>query len=347
MESGSHPGQRQKRKNLPHIVLAGGSGALGHALIPALIEQGYSIVILTRNPQAPQSPQAPQVPQVPQVQQGQVRQVAWDARSPGPWQTELNGAVAVLNLVGQSVDCRPTASNLERLRSSRVDSVKALAQACENCESPPKIWLQASAIAYYGDVPKEICSEERAAGNSPLADLCAAWEASFDEVSIATMRKICLRISVVLGSDFGALPKLASITRLGLGGKVGSGKQWISWLHVDDFVKAIVWMLQNSKAQGIYNLSAPEPVSNQAFQAALRNRLGVRFGLPAPTPAAKLGAWVLGTNSELALASLNCPPTRLQQQEFAFLYPDLHSALKNLLPGSGNTDFSTKSTPAS
>jgi uncharacterized protein len=337
MESTANEGQLPKKQNQPHIVLAGGSGALGRALIPTLLEQGYSIIILTRSPQTPQG----------QVRQGQVRQVAWDARSPGPWQTELNGAAAVLNLVGQSVDCRPTARNLERLRSSRTDSVRVLAQACEYCESPPKLWLQASAIAYYGDVPNEVCSEERSAGNSPLADLCAAWEAAFDEVSIANMRKICMRISVVLGTDFGALPKLASITRLGLGGKVGSGQQWISWLHVSDFVKTIVWMLQNSNAQGTYNLSAPEPVSNQAFQAALRSRLGARFGLPAPRPAAKFGAWLLGTNSELALASLNCPPSRLQQQEFGFLFPDLHSALLDLLPGSGGSDSSANSTPAS
>jgi uncharacterized protein len=322
MESGSHLGRMQENINLPRIVLAGGSGALGRALIPTLIEQGYSIVILTRNPPTPSTKQAPQ---------GVVRQVAWDARSPGPWQAELDGAAAILNLVGQSVDCRPTARNLERLRSSRVDSVIALAQACESCKNPPMIWLQASAIAYYGDVSKEICTEQRAAGNTPLADLCAAWEAAFDAVSIASMRKICMRISVILGTDFGALPKLATITKLGLGGKVGSGKQWVSWLHVDDFVKAIIWMLQNSKAQGTYNLSAPEPVRNQAFQAALRSRLGKRFGLPAPTPAAKLGAWILGTNSELALASLNCPPAHLQQQGFSFQYPDLRSALTDLI----------------
>lgn len=298
------------------LVLAGGSGALGSALIRELQGSAWQVVVLTRSPKS---------------RADGVREVAWDGRSVGDWATEIDGADAVINLAGRNIDCRPTKKNRELLLRSRVDSTRAIGEAIQAAQQPPAVWVNASAMAYYGDVGAAECLENSPAGKGFLAELCQAWEAAQTNVETPRTRQVRLRISIVLDSESGALPKLKQLAHFALGGTVGSGKQMVSWIHIADMARMLRFAMETDQLTGPYNAVAPGVVTNKVFQKTLRTVLKEWVGLWAPAFAVRIGGWLMGSNGELALMGARLNPKRIQRAGFEFEHPELESALRDLL----------------
>ena len=316
------------------VVIAGGSGFLGRGLAAFLVERGWGVTVLSRRekPAAAADPRAEPLDWV-----------RWDARTDGDWGDTLRGADAVVNLVGRSVDCRKTAENREVILRSRVDSVAALGAACRrlHAESPgsaPPVWVQGSTAHIVGDPEPwdRVCDESTP--NGPLDEVApgvgVAWEAAFDKHRLPepTQRGVALRISFVLGrpnpGGAGALGRLGLLTRLGLGGTVGSGRQWMSWLHQDDLNRMVLHAIEDPSMRGVYMATAPEPVTNRDFMRALRSAYGRPWSPPAPALGVRLACrFVLNTDPELALLGRRCVPTRLVSEGFAFEHATLGSAL--------------------
>jgi len=296
------------------IILAGGSGFLGGALAEDLTRDGYQVVVLTRRPR----------------ENGRVRQVAWDGRNVREWARELEGAEAVVNLAGRSVDCRYTRRNRREILSSRLRSVRALGRAIENCERPPKVFVQAASLAFYGDAGPRVLDETAPAGRGFSADVCARWERAFDALTLPGTRKVLLRIGFVLGRGGGALRTLSRLARFHMGGTVGEGRQYVSWIHLRDFLRVVRWSIERDEAAGTYNATGPWPVTNAEFMCELRCAMRKPWTPRVPTWAVRLGAFLMGTEGELALAGRRCLPERLIGQHFKFLYTNLESALADI-----------------
>lgn len=299
------------------IILAGGSGFLGRALAKDFVEEGHDAVILTRNPE---------------MYRGPGRAVHWTGSGLGGWSAELNGAGALVNLTGKNVNCRPTPRNRDEILRSRVDSVRTLGEAIRETEFPPPVWVQASSLAIYGDAGDRLCDEDAPAAGGYPANVCTAWEAAFDESLLPGIRGVVLRIGFVLGSEDGALPFLSRLTRFGLGGAIGNGRQWISWIHRDDMVRLFREVIDDPDRRGILNATGPQPVTNAGFMRALRRVHRRSWSLPAPAPAVRLGAWMLDSDPQIALTGRRCISSRLEEAGFEFRYPELESALANLYP---------------
>ena len=301
------------------IVLAGGSGFLGRALAEDLTRDGYQVVVLTRRPRA----------------NAGVRQVAWDGRNAGEWARELEGAEAVVNLAGRSVNCLYTRRNRREILSSRLRSVRALGRAIEKCERPPKVFVQAASLAFHGDAGPRVLDETAAAGKGFSADVCARWERAFDSLALPRTRKVLLRVGFVLGRSGGALQTLSRLARIGLGGTVGEGRQYVSWIHLRDFVRVVRWSIEREEAAGTYNATGPWPVTNAEFMCELRCAMHKRWAPRVPAWAVRLGAFLMGTEGELALAGRRCLPERLISQHFKFLYTNLETALADIFAEHG------------
>ncbi|MDQ3918698.1 MAG: TIGR01777 family oxidoreductase [Acidobacteriota bacterium] len=298
------------------IVLAGGSGFLGRALSGELARAGYEVVVLTRKLRKGSS---------------HVRQVHWDGRSVGAWARELEGAAAVVNLAGRSVDCRHTRKNRREIVRSRVGSVEAVGRAIAACEVPPKVLVQAGSLAIYGDAGPRVCDESAPAGTGFPVEVCRRWERAFDALELPATRKVLLRIGFVLGRDGGALPLLARLARLYLGGTIGAGRQYISWLHVRDFCRIVLWSVEREEARGVFNATGPAPVTNAEFMCELRCALKRPWSPRVPAWLVRLGSFFLRTEAELALTGRRCIPDRLVEQGFKFVYTNLEAALADLL----------------
>ncbi|HSV13248.1 MAG TPA: TIGR01777 family oxidoreductase [Tepidisphaeraceae bacterium] len=298
------------------VILAGGSGFLGQALVPFLLKRFESIIVLTRNAARSDGP---------------VRYVSWDAKSQGPWTAEIDGATAIVNLVGRTVDCRKTPANKREILESRVHSVRALAAACNAVANPPNVWVQAGTAHIYGDTADEILDESSPLGSGFAPDVGRAWEAAFDNADLPNCRHIMLRTSFVLGRHGGALATLAKLTRCFLGGTVATGRQYISWIHVDDFCRIVMRAIENPTMEGVYVVTAPNPVTNRDFMAALRRTLHRPWSPPAPAACVRLASLLMRTDPELALLGRRCIPTRLMREVFEFQFPKLNDALRELL----------------
>ena len=238
------------------LVIAGGTGALGRRVADDLRPRGHEIVILTRAPRA-----------------GIVhRQVVWDGRSVGDWAVELEGAV-LLNLAGELVARRPTARNIEILRRSRVESTRALVEASAGLGPPPEVWVQMSTLAIYGDAGDEIIDERHPPADGPpqMPGVARPWELAMEGARAG--RVVVLRTGIVLDTGTPAFDRLTTLTRLGLGGRIGSGLQWISWLHIDDYLRALLFVIERSALDGIVHVTAPDPIRNRDMMAALRSAL--------------------------------------------------------------------------
>ncbi|HEX8149535.1 MAG TPA: TIGR01777 family oxidoreductase [Pyrinomonadaceae bacterium] len=308
----------EARVSKGRVVLAGGSGFLGRALAEAFERAGYEPVVLTRRVKKARS---------------RVRQVVWDGRTLGEWARELEGAAAVVNLAGRSVDCRHTPEHRREIVSSRVDSVEAVGRACAACAEPPKVLVQAASLAVYGDAGRRVCGEDAPAGRGFPVEVCLRWEQAFDSLELPETRKVLLRIGFVLGRDGGALPKLARLARLYLGGTVGHGRQYVSWLHVRDFCRLVLWCVEREGAAGVYNATGPCPVTNAEFMCELRCALKRPWSPRVPALLVRLGAFFMRTEPALALEGRRCIPERLVEEHFKFLYTNLESALADLLTG--------------
>ncbi|HTH46452.1 MAG TPA: TIGR01777 family oxidoreductase [Candidatus Limnocylindria bacterium] len=304
------------------IILAGGSGFLGQLLARRFMAQGDDVVVLTRQPQDGRA----------------AREVAWDGATFGPWAAELEGAAVVINLAGRSVDCRYHARNRRLIWDSRVNSTRVLGEAIARCVQPPRVWLNSSTATIYRHSLDRPMDEAGEIGATPEAkdafsvEVARAWERAFDEAPTPATRKVALRTAMVLSAAGGVFPVLRRLTRLGLGGALAGGGQYVSWLHEDDFFRAIEWLLVREDLRGPVNLAAPEPVPNRELMRCLREVCGVPFGLPATRWMLELGALLLRTETELILKSRRVVPGRLLDHGFDFRHPHLAVALRELSP---------------
>jgi len=297
------------------IVIAGGSGFIGRALALEFSSQGFEVVILTRSPGK---------------RADDILEMAWDGKNAGAWVQMLDGAAAVINLTGKNINCAHTPENIRAITASRVDSVNAIAAALARLESPPRVWVQAGATGYYGDTGAVPCVENSPAGHNGLAEICCRWEDSFAAAVVPSVRKVTLRIGFVLGPDGGALPVLIRLTRCFLGGSVGHGRQYISWVHLADLVQMFATLVKRDNLNGIFNAVAPEPVTNAEFMHELRRVLHRPWSPPAPEFAVRLGAQLMGSEASLALVSQRCLPEKFLEIEFPYRFPHLRTALENL-----------------
>ncbi len=295
-------------------VLAGGTGALGRRVADDLAGRGHDVVVLTRSPR-PGSPH---------------RQVAWDGATAGPWAAELAGA-ALINLAGELVDRRPSRAGVELLTRSRVEPTAALAAAAASTPVPPAVWVQMSTLAIYGDAGDQVLDEgaQPADGPPQMAGVARAWERA--ATGAAADRLVVLRAGVVLDRRTPALDRLVGLVRWGLGGRVGSGRQWVSWLHIDDFLAIVRRVLDDQSMAGIVHATSPQPVRNAELMAALRRRLHRPPSPPTPAPLVRVGAVLLRTDPALALLGRRGVPARLLEAGFAFAHPTLDGALADLL----------------
>jgi len=303
------------------VVLAGGSGYLGRLLANSFSNDNWEVIILSRSSNSP----------LPTS----VNVVHWDGKTMGSWKETLEGASALINLAGRSVDCRYTKKNKGSILQSRIDSTRALSEAVEACSDKPKVWLNASSMATYGQyggTEPPLDEHSPTTGKGFLEEVTQAWENEFFKSSWADVRKVALRISFVLGRESGAFPLLAQFARLGLGGAQGSGKQWMSWLHEDDFVGIVRFLIEHNTLAGSYNLAASHPLTNAEFMKCLRTKLApLGIGLPAPAIGVRLGCFLIGSAPELALQSRKVVSARLKEAGYQFKYPLLDNAVDNLI----------------
>jgi uncharacterized protein len=303
-------------KPMGRIVIAGGTGFLGGNLARHLSSIGCEVVVMSRHR--------------PLTEHGW-HYVKWDARTLGDWIRHLDGASALVNLTGRTVDCVKTPDHCDEILRSRVESTRILGRALQQVNTPPKVWVQMATAHLYGDPPDVMIDEDAAFGYGLAPFVASAWEDAFIQSVPAQIRPVILRTSFVLGRTGGALPRLAKLARWGLGGKVGNGRQGISWIHEEDMNALFAWAIADKRVTGAYLATAPNPVSNVVFMRELRGAMRVPIGLPATTWMVRLGAsLVLRTDPELALYGRYCVSRRLREEGFQFQFPDLSSALRNL-----------------
>lgn len=260
--------------------------------------------------------------------------VRWDARTLGPWAQELEGAAVLVNLAGRTVDCRYNAANRRAILASRTESTRVLGLAMAACAHPPKVWLNSSTATIYADTPSPAPANTEATGvvgEGFSVDIATAWEAAFNACPAPGTRKVALRTSIVLGVDGGAFPVMARLARFGLCTPQGSGQQWISWLHIRDFCRAVEFLGKADDLSGPVNLCAPHPLPNRDFNALLCQHLRPPLKLPQPRWLLEIGAFVLRTETELILKSRKVYPARLLAAGFQFEYPTCAAAVGELL----------------
>lgn len=306
------------------IVIPGGSGQVGTVLARKLHGDGHEVVVLSRTPKA-----APW------------RTVRWNPADLRGWPAEIDGADVVVNLAGRSVNCRYNQKNRDEILRSRVSSVQAVGQAIRNARHPPSVWLQMSTATIYAhryDAPNDEVSG-RIGGTEPDApaswrfsiDVARAWEKALDEESTPGTRKVKLRSAVVMSPDRGGIfDTLLTLVRLGLGGRVGDGRQYVSWIHEADFIRSLYWLIEREHLDGVVNLAAPNPLPQSEFMAALRQAWGISFGLSGSKWMLETAAFFHRTESELILKSRRVVPGRLLADGFTFQYPEWAAAAREL-----------------
>lgn len=305
------------------MVLAGGSGYLGRLLSQHFQGLGWEVITLTRA-----------------KTDRTAGTIHWDGSSPGSWAEHLNGADALINLAGRSVNCRYHARNRRQMMDSRIATTRVLGEAIAQCTKPPQVWLNASTATIYRHTFGQAWDEKGEIGGCPEAkdefsvEIATEWERAFDEAPVTATRKIKLRTAMVLGKAAdpnNALRPLSLLARLGLGGRLGNGRQFMSWIHETDFCRAIEFLIARDDLAGIVNLAAPEPLPNAEFMRALRRRVGMPVGLPAANWMLEVGAFLLRTETELLIKSRRVVPARLLEAGFMFKFPSLGTALEDLL----------------
>ena len=307
------------------VIIPGGSGQVGTVQARAFQQRGDEVVVLSRT----QSNALPW------------RVVKWDGETLGEWDAEVEGADAVINLAGQSVNCRYTPENRRIIIDSRVKSTRAVGQAIAQANNPPRVWLQASTATLYAhryDAPNDEATGI-IGGSEPNApdtwrfsiDIVKKWERELNAAATPHTRKVLMRSAIVMSpSQGGPFDMLLRLVRFGLGGRFGDGKEYVSWIHDQDFVHTVDWLTQHEDLEGPINLAAPNPLPNAEFMQALRKAWGVPFGLPATKWMLELGAFVLRSETELILKSRRVVPTRLLQSGFTFQFPIWAEAARDL-----------------
>lgn len=305
-------------------MIPGGSGQVGTLLARTFHGAGHAVVVLSRNPQA-----------------ALWRTAYWDGQTVGSWAAELEGADLVVNLAGRSVNCRYTPLNRRLIKESRVQATLAVGHAIARAARPPRCWFQASTATIYAhryDAPNDEATG-LLGGTEPDSpatwrfsiDVARSWEQAAFQVATPQTRKVLLRSAMVMSPDReGVFDVLLRLVRLGLGGAVGDGRQYISWLHDQDFVRSIQWLLDHESIEGPVNLAAPFPLPYGEFMRGLRQAWGAPFGLPATRWMVELGTFAMRTESELVLKSRRVVPGKLLQSGFSFQFPTWAEAARDL-----------------
>jgi len=306
------------------IVIPGGTGQVGTVLARAFHRDGHEVIVPGRN-----------------LRTAPWKVARWDVHDLSGWADLLDGADVVINLAGRSVNCRYTPHNRKEILQSRVDSVRAVGQAISCAKHPSQVWLQASTATIYAHTYELSNDEFRGVmGGDELdapdtwrfsIDVATAWEKAFDEIAAPRTRKVTLRSAMIMSPDKGGVfDTLLALVRHGLGGKAGDGRQYVSWIHEADFIRAIYFLIQRPDLDGVVNIASPNPLPNRDFMAALREAWGARFGLPASKWMLEIGAIFLRTETELILKSRRVVPGRLLQEGFSFSFPEWRAAAKDL-----------------
>jgi hypothetical protein len=308
------------------IVIPGGTGQIGAVLCRAFSDTNDEVVVLSRNP-APRS---------------SCRSVRWDGKTLCSWTQELEGADVVINLAGKSVNCRYGERNRREILDSRVDSVRAIRRALEKAKRPPRIWLQAGTATVYAhrfDAPNDEFTG-LIGGNEPDApdtwrfsiDVAKAWESAVNEAALLPKtRTVIMRSAMIMSPDCGGVfATLLALVRLGLGGRAGNGRQFVSWIHERDFVRAVRFLIDHQDLSGAVNICSPNPLPNSEFMRQLRRAWGTRIGLHASKWMLEIGAFSMRTETELILKSRRVVPGRLLQHGFEFQFPRWRDAAADL-----------------
>ena len=308
---------------MKRIVIAGGSGFLGGVLIAHFGRQGFGVVNLSRSAAGSRAG---------------CREVAWDGKILGPWTNELERAEAVVNLAGRSVNCRYHERNRREILDSRIESTRVLGQAIARCKHPPRVWLNSSTATIYKHTFGPAWDEDGEIGGTPgvndlfSVEVAQAWEQELNIAVTPHTRKVALRAAMVLGHGANSVfPVLRRLVRCGLGGRMGNGQQFASWIHQSDFCRALDLILAHDDLSGPVNLASPTPLSNLEMMSTLRQLCGVPLGLPATRWMLELGAFVLRTETELILKSRRVVPGRLLSSGFEFRFPNFRAAASDLL----------------
>lgn len=307
------------------IVIPGGSGQVGTMLARHFHSRGDSITVLSRT-----------------QRDTPWRTVFWDGRTIGPWQSELEGSDVCINLTGRSVNCRYGERNRREIFDSRVESTRMLADALRSLSRPPRLWMNASTATIYRHALDRAMDEEHGelGGIEPGApntwgfsiDVAKGWEQAFFSTEAGPIRKVALRSAMTFSADRGGVfDVLLGLVRRGFGGRQGNGRQFVSWIHEHDFVRAVDFLIARDEMSGVVNVASPHPLPNRDFMAELRRAWGTRFGLDVPSWAIEVGAFLMRTESELILKSRRVVPGRLSSAGFRFDFPEWPAAAVELV----------------
>src|SRR2546422_3008629 len=305
------------------IVVSGGSGFIGRLLTPRLVADNNDVVVLTRSPRATA---------------GAVRQVRWDGRTRGSWTDELEGARALINLAGRSVNCRYNERNRREILESRVDSTRVLGEAIARRNQAPRVWLNASTATIYKhtfDRPMDeatgVIAATPEAKDAFSIEVARPLEQTLNEVHTPATRKVALRTAMVLApSEGGVFRVLRRLTRYGLGGPVAGGNQFMSWIHEEDFCRAVEWLIGRDELSGPVNVASPNPIPHREMMRILRKECRVPFGLPATPWMLEVAAVVHRAEAELILKSRRVVPGRLVAAGFQFHFPKMEDAVPDI-----------------
>lgn len=290
------------------VVLAGGTGFIGRYLEKQFIQQNYEVIIISRQPQ----------------------HIAWtDTKG---IKAGVDNAELVINLAGKSVDCRYNEKNKKEIFDSRTETTRIIGEAIESVQNPPELWINSSTATIYRyaeDRPMTETTGEIGEGFS--VEVAKAWEKSFFDFNLPQTRQAALRIAIVLGKDGGVMTPFKNLVTFGLGGVQGPGKQMFSWVHIEDVYRIMLFIKERKDLQGVFNCSAPKPISNKHFMAEMREKMNRKIGLPSPRWMLEIGAVVIRTETELILKSRWVIPERLEKEGYQFKYPKIDKAFAEIL----------------
>lgn len=311
------------------IILAGGTGFIGQEMIRYFGKENR-LIVLTRQLKETKNNRN-HYDLLTQNDLRQVDFVKWDGKKPGEWSALLEGSDLIINLAGKTVNCRYNEKNKREILDSRVNAVKAIGAAIQQCVNPPKCWINASSATIYRHATDRPQDEYTGEFHDDFSvNVCKAWEESLFEQLTPHTRKVALRMAITLGTG-GVLIPYFNLLKFGLGGKQGNGKQMFSWVHIEDTCRMIKWIVDHENIQGVYNCCSPDPVPNKEFMSTLRKTTGHTVGLPAFTWMLAVGAPLIGTETELVLKSRWVVPTKIKETGFVFKYPLLKDAFKDII----------------
>jgi len=307
------------------IVIAGGSGQVGRVLARYFQDRGHEVIVLTRGPHT-----------------AQWQTVHWDAQTPGLWTQYLDGTDVCINLAGRSVNCRYTPDNRVEIYNSRIIATRLLGEVIGSLAHPPRVWLNASTATIYRhalDRPTDEPTGELGGAEPDAPDtwkfsirVAKDWETAFFNAQTPHTRKIAMRSAITFSPVPGnAFAILSNLVRVGLGGTQGNGRQWVSWIHEEDFARAVEFLIAHEELDGAINIASPNPEHNRDFMAILREAWNMPNGVPAPAPILELAAFFMRTETELVLKSRRVIPTRLLEAGFQFEYPNWPHAAEDLV----------------